>query len=93
MIMTKKAETVQWTLEVNEAIRRLTQAIRLIWQNSPAWSMASFILLSIQGVLPLLALYIMKLVIDAISAAIKSPNIGLARLSRFKKNMSIFNGL
>ena len=51
---------------------RIGKALRLVWQSSPAWTMASLSLIILQGTLPLLALYLMKLVIDAVTAGIAS---------------------
>lgn len=71
----KRARLLDWTQEVKAAIRQLSQAVRFVWDSGPAWTIASIILLAVQGVLPLLSLYIMKLVIDAITSAITNPNI------------------
>jgi ATP-binding cassette subfamily B protein len=73
--MSKKGRLPQWLLEANRAIRQLAQAVCFVWDSSPAWTIASIILLSVQGVLPLLSLYIMKLVVDAITVAITTPDI------------------
>jgi ATP-binding cassette subfamily B protein len=53
---------------------RIGKALRLVWQSSPVWTIASSSLIIIQGTLPLLALYLMKLVIDAVTAGIASPD-------------------
>lgn len=37
---------------------RLGRAVNLVWQSSPTWTIASVILLIIQGFLPLLSLYL-----------------------------------
>lgn len=65
-------------LDVSKAIRQLTQAVRFVWNSSPAWTIANIILLTVQGIFPLLSLYIMKLVIDATTAAITHPNVGVS---------------
>ena len=67
----------QWILEFKVALRQLVQAVRFVWDSSPTWTVASIILLTVQGVLPILSLYIMKLVVDAITAGITNPNIGM----------------
>lgn len=53
---------------------RLGRAVRLVWQSSRTWTIASVILLVIQGFLPLLSLYLMKLVIDAVTSGIVATN-------------------
>ena len=53
---------------------RVDRAIRLVWKASPAWTTASFTLQTIQGVLPLAALYLMKLIVDAVTFSINTPD-------------------
>ncbi len=53
---------------------RLGRALRLVWQSAPGWTMASLALLVVQGVLPLLPLYLMKLVVDATTAGLAAPD-------------------
>ncbi|MBU0989438.1 MAG: ABC transporter ATP-binding protein, partial [Proteobacteria bacterium] len=69
--------------KVRQAIR-LDRAIGFVWQASPNWTLASLVLLVLQGTLPLLALYVMKLIIDAVAFSLTAPdkvaafwNIGL----------------
>ena len=42
---------------------RLDRAIRFVWEAGPGWTIASLALVFLQGVLPLLALYVMKLIV------------------------------
>ncbi len=43
----------------------LKSALRLIWQSGPGWTIASMMLFIVQAVLPLLSLYLLKLIVDA----------------------------
>jgi ATP-binding cassette subfamily B protein len=43
---------------------------RLVWESSRALTLASIVLIVFQGVLPLLGLYLVKLVVDAVSAGL-----------------------
>ena len=59
---------------LNENIRsKVTQALRLkdtvgfVWRSSPRFALANSILTLIQGALPLAPLYLMKLVVDAVT--------------------------
>jgi ATP-binding cassette subfamily B protein len=52
----------------------LAKALRLVWQSTPKWTIASIALMILQGVLPLLTLYLMKLIVDAVTAGIVSPD-------------------
>ncbi|UCD84933.1 MAG: ABC transporter ATP-binding protein [Deltaproteobacteria bacterium] len=54
----------------------LGRALRLVWRSGPGWTVASVLLLTVQGILPLLTLYFMKLVIDAIAAGLTAPDKG-----------------
>jgi len=54
---------------VREKIRqslRLGRATGLVWKAAPGWTLASIILIVIQGVMPLVTLYLIKLVVDAV---------------------------
>src|SRR3990172_8622573 len=59
-------------------ISQLRRALRLVWQSGPGWTMASVALLVIQATLPLLALYLMKLVVDAVVTGLATPDKGAA---------------
>ena len=55
-------------------VLQLKRALQLVWQGSPKWTVASVALVLIQGLLPLVTLYAMKLVVDAVAAGIAAPN-------------------
>jgi ATP-binding cassette subfamily B protein len=46
----------------------LGRAARLVWSSAPAWTTASALLLVLEGLLPLAALYLMKLIVDSLTA-------------------------
>jgi ATP-binding cassette subfamily B protein len=46
---------------------RLDLALRFVWQSTPGWTVANIALVVIQGPLPLLSLYLMKLMIDEVT--------------------------
>jgi ATP-binding cassette, subfamily B, bacterial len=48
----------------------LLRALGLVWRSSPRWTIVSVILVVIEGLLPLLSLYLMKLVLDAVTIAL-----------------------
>jgi ATP-binding cassette subfamily B protein len=56
----------------------LGRALRLVWQNTRGWTIAGSALLFIQGVLPLVSLYLMKLMIDAVTDGITAPDKAVA---------------
>ncbi|MBE9036789.1 ABC transporter ATP-binding protein [aff. Roholtiella sp. LEGE 12411] len=53
---------------------RLKRALQLVWQSSPTWMIARILLLILQSTLPLLSLYLMKVIVDAVSAGIAIAN-------------------
>jgi ATP-binding cassette, subfamily B, bacterial len=55
----------------------LAPVLRLIWQSSPYWTIGRVVLLTIQGILPLISLYLTKLLIDQIEL-----NIGVTNQSQ-----------
>jgi len=48
----------------------LRRALHLVWQSTPGWTIASIVLLVLQGILPLLSLYLIKLIVDAVSTGL-----------------------
>ncbi len=57
---------------------RLDRAIRLVWQAGPKWVVASGAVTVLQGFLPLAALYLMKLIVDAVSEAVGTADPAMA---------------
>ena len=53
---------------------RVDRAVRLVWQASPGWTLINSALQIIQGILPLAALYLMKLIVDAVTFSINAPD-------------------
>ena len=55
----------------------IRRALALIWEAAPGWTVANAVLMILQGLLPLASLYLMKLLIDAVtvgaSASDKAP--------------------
>ncbi|MGH7507671.1 MAG: ABC transporter ATP-binding protein [Longimicrobiales bacterium] len=50
--------------------RPLLRATRLVWESAPGWSLGRAALLVLQGLVPLAALYLMKLIVDAVAEGI-----------------------
>jgi ATP-binding cassette subfamily B protein len=50
----------------------LRRAVVLVWRASPGWTIASLVLLVLQSLLPLASLYLLKLIVDAVTSALKS---------------------
>lgn len=46
---------------------RFVPALKLVWQSSPAWTIARIALIVLQGLLPLASIYLVKLLVDAIT--------------------------
>jgi ATP-binding cassette subfamily B protein len=66
---------------IKEKIRHslhLERALRLVWRSAPGWTAANFGLILIQGLLPLVSLYLMKLIVDAVTAGLKAPDKSVA---------------
>ncbi|KJR97807.1 MAG: hypothetical protein VR65_22560 [Desulfobulbaceae bacterium BRH_c16a] len=51
---------------------RIDRAMLLVWKASRSWTILSICLTVVQGFIPLLTLYIIKLLIDTITAALQS---------------------
>ena len=48
---------------------RVDRALSLVWAAAPRWTVASFVLLTIQALVPLATLYLVKLAVDRLSEA------------------------
>lgn len=59
---------------------RFDRALKIVWQSSAVYTACSALLLLINGVLPLLSLYLIKLIIDSVTGII-SGNSGKATYS------------
>ncbi len=57
---------------------RLDLALRLIWRSTPGWTVANAALVVVQGVLPLANLYLLKLLIDSVTASVGAADQGAA---------------
>jgi ATP-binding cassette, subfamily B, bacterial len=49
------------------------KAVTFVWDSSPKWVIINVVLLVIQGVLPIISLYMMKLMVDSVSLALSKP--------------------
>ena len=49
---------------------RLGRALKLVWSVAPGWTLASAALTVLQGLLPLAAIWLMKLIVDAVTEGI-----------------------
>jgi ATP-binding cassette subfamily B protein len=52
----------------------LKRALSLVWQSAPKWTLVSAFLVVLQGTLPLASLYLMKLIVDSVTAGMNSAN-------------------
>lgn len=52
----------------------IRRAAQLVWQSGRGWALANMALVVVQGVLPLLSLYLMKLVVDAAASGVSAPD-------------------
>lgn len=52
----------------------LRRAFGFVWAAAPLWTIASLVLMVFAALLPIAALYMMKLMLDAVSAALQMPN-------------------
>ena len=71
----EQAESIK--LKIRRALQ-LGRALRFVWQSAKGWTIANVVLLVVHGVLPLLPLYLMKLMVDAVTAVLAAPDKGFA---------------
>ncbi|MCS6293598.1 MAG: ABC transporter ATP-binding protein [Nitrospira sp.] len=61
-------------LRIRPFLQTLRYALSFVWQSSPSLAVGSIIVRVIQGLLPLVVLYLTKLLIDAVTEGLKSPS-------------------
>ncbi|PKN38857.1 MAG: ABC transporter ATP-binding protein [Deltaproteobacteria bacterium HGW-Deltaproteobacteria-2] len=61
-----------------QRVLQLRRALSFVWQSAKGWTIANGVLLVVQGVLPLLPLYLMKLMVDAVTAGLTASDKGMA---------------
>jgi ATP-binding cassette, subfamily B, bacterial len=57
---------------------RVDRALGLVWRSSPGWTLINLGLVAAQGLLPLAGLYLMKQIIDSVTAGIQAVDKGAA---------------
>lgn len=62
-------------MNLNNALQ-LKYVLRLVWQSAPGWTLAGGLLILITGTLPLVTLYLMKLIVDSVNAGVASAGKG-----------------
>jgi ATP-binding cassette subfamily B protein len=70
----QKDKTTAFTIERGLG---LVRAVRLVCRSAPGWTILNAALQTVQGTLPLLSLYLMKLIVDAVASALASPSPGV----------------
>ena len=58
----------------------LRRAFRLVWTAAPGWTAVNLVLLVVQGLLPMVALLLLKQIVDALTTVIASPELGFAEV-------------
>ena len=72
---------------LSEKIRlalRLDWALKVVWSAAPGWMLSSLGLAVCEGLLPLLTIYLIKRVVDAVGGAVRDPAVreDLTRIGR-----------
>ncbi len=78
-------------VKVKNALR-LDRAIRLVWRACPGWMGISTGLIIIEGALPLLSLYLVKLIIDSVSELIVSKTGGTSFVGNDFSDITLYIG-
>jgi ATP-binding cassette subfamily B protein len=63
--------------KVRESLR-IGRALKLVWSVAPGWTAASVALTVLQGLLPLATVWLMKLIVDAVTEGITADDPGAA---------------
>jgi ATP-binding cassette, subfamily B, bacterial len=70
---------------------RFVPALRLVWQSSPGWAVIRVGLIFLQGLLPLASIYLVKLLVDAVTEGIptEDPMLFLRQLTPLLVGLSV----
>lgn len=83
----------------------LRQVVKLVWESAPRLTVASALLVTLQGILPLATLYLLKLIIDSVTESQSSGGIenplngviiliilfsGIILLTVFSRSLSVY---
>ena len=63
---------IKWLFRKGEDAGKIKRAFEFVLQAGPKWIIGSATAMALRGVLPLAALYLMKLIVDAVSEAVGS---------------------
>ncbi len=53
-------------------VRLVPRALKLVWDAAPGWTLASLVILVIQGILPVVTVYLTRNVVNALVAIVQS---------------------
>jgi ATP-binding cassette subfamily B protein len=71
-------QTQESTTDKLKRAWHIKRAVSFVWKSAPRWTATNAGLVLLQGVLPLLLLYLMKLVVDSVTAGLTAPDKGEA---------------
>ena len=57
-----------------QRVLRIERALQFVWNSGPRWTIVTVALLMVRGMLPLLALYVMKLIVDTAISGLEAPD-------------------
>ncbi|NLX49132.1 MAG: ABC transporter ATP-binding protein [Methanospirillum sp.] len=78
--MTNTPTTAGTASALGDAWAVMTRAVRLVFSLVPGLTVLNSVLVVVQGLLPLAALYVMKLIIDAVTAGVPGPGADVSGL-------------
>jgi hypothetical protein len=64
-MMNSQERNISAKLKIQRTLQ-LGRALRFVWESAKGWTIANGVLLVVQGVMPLLSLYLMKLMVDGV---------------------------
>jgi ATP-binding cassette subfamily B protein len=59
-------------LRISTLKQTLLQAVRLVWSMTPVWTSVNLLIVFILGILPIVALYLTKLIVDSVTLGLAS---------------------
>jgi ATP-binding cassette, subfamily B, bacterial len=74
------------------AFARLSRAMQFVWRSAPGWTAVNLGLVLLQGLLPLVSLYLLKLIVDSAAAGAAAPDKHAA-FGRFALYVALSGGV
>ncbi len=61
---------------MNQKIRYFRESVRLVWKSAPGWTFANIVISGLRSFLPLLLIWLLKILIDEVTTSVSADKSG-----------------